>query len=33
MKKPFATRRRDRVLSPDEIRTIWNGLSGRGDLR
>ena len=26
MKKPFATRRRDRVLSPDEIRTIWNGL-------
>ena len=26
MKKPFATRRRDRVLSPDEIRAVWNGL-------
>jgi len=27
MKKPFATRRRDRVLSPEEIRAVWNGLA------
>jgi integrase len=26
MKKPFATRKRDRVLSPDEIRAVWAGL-------
>jgi len=26
MKKPFATRRRDRVLSSDEIRAVWRGL-------
>ena len=26
MKKPFNTRRRDRVLSDDEIRAVWNGL-------
>jgi len=26
MKKPFATRKRDRVLSPDEIRAVWAAL-------
>jgi integrase len=26
LKKPFATRRRDRVLSHAEIRAVWNGL-------
>jgi integrase len=27
MKKPFQTRRRERVLSTDEIRAVWNGLA------
>lgn len=27
MKKPFATRKRERVLSSDEIRAVWNGLA------
>jgi len=26
MKKPFATQRRERVLSPDEIRAVWDAL-------
>ena len=26
MKKPFQTRKRERVLSSDEIRAVWNGL-------
>jgi integrase len=26
MKKPFATRKRERVLTDDEIRAVWNGL-------
>jgi integrase len=28
MKKPFQTRKRERVLTDDEIRTVWNGLAG-----
>ena len=27
MKKPFQTRKRERVLSSDEIRSVWNGLA------
>jgi integrase len=27
MKKPFQTRKRERVLSSDEIRAVWNGLA------